>query len=449
MIETPDTAPAAPGRLYRTIWRWHFYAGLICLPFFILLATTGGLYLFRDDLTPILEKKLVVVEQNAAARPMAPEALIANALIAQPGAAVRFTPPPAADRSAEVGVRDAKGELISVFLSPSDGRVLGKVADNDRPMKLASRIHSLEILGPTPNLIIEVVAGWAILLVLSGVFLWWPRGRKGGVVTIRATPARRIWWRDLHAVTGIFACAIILFLAVTGMPWSGFWGQNYRQLVNASGLGMPAQVKATSVASDAALATTTAGSWTMDPSAVPTVTPTGATPLPIRQVIAVAETAGVAPGYVIRLPASAGGVYTIQSYPRQATGQRVIHLDQYSGKVLADVGFKDYGPVSKATEWGIAVHTGGQYGLINQLVMLAGCLSIIALSLSAAVMWWKRRPAGKLAAPPAPPRPGAVSAFALLAIAIGLIFPLLGCSILLALILDRLIPAALKLKRAL
>jgi len=442
-----DTAPADPGVLYRTIWRWHFYAGLLCLPFFILLATTGGLYLFRDELGPILEKKLLVVEQSAA-RPQRPEALIASALAAQGGQAVRFAPAPAANRSVEVGVRSADGKIVSVFLTP-DGRVLGKAVDEDRPMKLISRIHSLDILGPAPNLIIEVVAGWAILLVLSGIFLWWPRGRKAGVVTIRATPGRRVWWRDLHAVTGVFACTIILFLAVTGMPWSGFWGQNFRQIVNASGLGMPAQVKATAVASDAALAATTAGSWTLDPSAVPTVTPTGSTPLPIATVIAIARREGMAPGYVIRLPASAGGVYTLQSYPKQATGQRVIHLDQYSGKVLADVGFKDYGPVSKATEWGIAVHTGGQYGLINQLVMLAGCLSVIALSLSAGVMWWKRRPLGKLGAPPAPPRKSFVSAFALTALAIGLVFPLLGASLVLAFIVDRLAPPAFKLKHAL
>jgi uncharacterized iron-regulated membrane protein len=36
--------------------------------------------------------------------------------------------------------------------------------------------------------------------VLSGIFLWWPRGGKGGVVTIRATPKYRMFWRDLHAV---------------------------------------------------------------------------------------------------------------------------------------------------------------------------------------------------------------------------------------------------------
>jgi len=312
-------------------------------------------------------------------------------------------------------------------------------------MKVISKIHSLDILGPLPNLIIEIVAGWAILLVVSGVFLWWPRGRAAGVVTVRGRPSQRLWWRDVHAVTGAFAAVVFLFLAVTGMPWSGFWGENYRNIVNAAGLGMPAGTKATSVASDAALASVNAGSWTMDAAAAPTVDPSAARPLPLEAVLDIARGRDMAPGYVVRLPTSQGGVYTLQLYPRQATGQRVVHVDQYSGKVLADIGFGDYGPASKATEWGIAVHTGGQYGLINQLVMLAGCLAIIALSVAGAVMWWRRRPTGALAAPQPLGRAG-LSTFALVALALGLIFPLLGLSILAALILDRLLSPAFKLK---
>lgn len=439
-----DTTPT--GALYRIVWRWHFYAGLLCLPFLVLLATTGALYLFRDELSLIVERPRLVATDSGPA--LSPDALIARASAAQPGEVVRYTPPPAPGRSAEVGVRGPDKAIVSVFLDPAGGRVLDTVPDEARPMKLISRIHSLAVVGDIPNRIIEIVGGWAILLVASGLFLWWPRGRRDGVVTVRATPAKRIWWRDLHAVTGLFTAAIVLFLAVTGMPWSGVWGENYRRIVNASGLGMPAQAKATSVASDAALAAVTPGSWTMDAAEVPTAAPSAARPLSVAAVERIARERGMAPGYVIRLPASPGGVYTLQVYPKQATGQRVIHLDQYSGKVLADLGFRDYGRVSKATEWGIAVHTGGQYGLLNQLVMLAGCLGVIGLAVSAVVMWWRRRPRGRLGAPPRPSA-GAISAFALFALALGLLFPLLGLSMLVALAIDRLVPAALKLKFAL
>lgn len=32
--------------LYRLLWRWHFYAGLLVIPLMVLLASTGAVYLF-------------------------------------------------------------------------------------------------------------------------------------------------------------------------------------------------------------------------------------------------------------------------------------------------------------------------------------------------------------------------------------------------------------------
>ena len=36
--------------LYRAIWRWHFFAGLLVIPFMLNLAITGSLYLFKDEI---------------------------------------------------------------------------------------------------------------------------------------------------------------------------------------------------------------------------------------------------------------------------------------------------------------------------------------------------------------------------------------------------------------
>ena len=443
-MTTSDTAPDRSGTLYRTIWRWHFYAGLICLPFFILLASTGALYLFRDELNLVFEHRLLTVAHASGARALPAETLVARATLAVPGEAASYTPPLAPGRSAQVMVRDGAEQLVSVFVDPATGRVLGQVPEESRLMPTISRIHSLIILGAGPNLIIEVVGGWAMLLVLSGLFLWWPRGRRGGVVSVRGAPARRVWWRDLHAVTGLFACAVLMFLAVTGMPWSGFWGERFARMIDGAGLGMPDSVSPAAFASDS-LGAVAPGSWTLDRSAPPSE-PAAGKPLPIAFAVARAQALGLPPGYVVRLPAGPDGVYTLHSYPQDVTRQRIVHLDQYSGKVLADVRYGDFGAGAKATEWAIAVHMGRQYGFANQLVMLAGCLGIVALSITGVVMWWKRRPAGRLAAPPAPPRKGWISAFAVVALAIGALFPLLGLSILAAFLVDRLTPRALKLK---
>ena len=40
----------ADGSLYRTIWRWHFYAGAFVVPMVLVLALTGSIYLFKPQL---------------------------------------------------------------------------------------------------------------------------------------------------------------------------------------------------------------------------------------------------------------------------------------------------------------------------------------------------------------------------------------------------------------
>lgn len=50
-METKPTSPneQQANRRYLTVWRWHFYAGLLVAPFLTLLAVTGlGMLLFAN-----------------------------------------------------------------------------------------------------------------------------------------------------------------------------------------------------------------------------------------------------------------------------------------------------------------------------------------------------------------------------------------------------------------
>ncbi len=463
----PGSADTArDSTLYRRVWRWHFYAGLICLPFLALLALSGGLYLFKEPIENQLYQRLFTVPA-ASGGSLSPEALVAAAQAVEPDEPLRFVAPAAPGRSAEVGLRSAGG-VVAVFLDPADGRVLGRLRDDERLMEVVKRIHSLAIAGPLANLWVEVVAGWAIVLVVSGVFLWWPRGRSGGVLSLRERPARRTWWRDLHAVTGVLASLAIVFLAVTGMPWSAFWGAQFNRLAGSWGLGTPAHVWGPPPASTLPpLAGLPDVPWVLERAPLPQSQPPGGKPdhdghhgapaaAPAEALPPAAAAAslglnaalqrftqlGVPAGTPLRLPSGPLGVYTAMQFPDDVRDVRVLHLDRYSGVVLKDIRYADYGAIGRATQWGISLHTGRQFGWANQLLMLAGCLAILLLAVSAVVMWWKRRPSGRLAAPPR--RAGDRAAWSAIAVALllGLIYPLLGASMLLALLADSLLPGA-------
>jgi uncharacterized iron-regulated membrane protein len=462
---------AQSGSLYRAVWRWHFYAGLLCLPFLVMMAITGALYLFRDEINAVVYSDLLQVPVATSAA-LAPEALVAQAVTAVPGHVKRYVPAPAAGRSAEVGIAAADGQRVTVYLDPSSGAVLGHLRDDRKLMDVIKHIHSLVIAGTVANHGIEIVAGWTIVLVVTGTYLWWPRGRSGGVISVRSSPARRLWWRDLHAVTGAFAAIAILFLAVTGMPWSAFWGHQFSALTNAWGIGLPASVWSKAPQSMVPMSQQGEVPWALVQAPVPLSSAAapdphaehadhtgqgGSGPAPtassgaigLDAAVASFETLQLERGYSVNLPTGPRGVYTAMLFPDDVTHERVIHLDQYSGQPLIDVGYADYGAAGKATEWGVSLHTGRQFGLVNQLVMLAGCLAIVALAVTSAVMWWKRRPAGKLAAPERKDGDRLARSVVAIAVFLGLLYPLLGASMLAAWAIDAALPRAWRARLAL
>ncbi len=56
------------------------------------------------------------------------------------------------------------------------------------PMQVIKKIHSLEYFGTYTNRLIEAAAGFCMMLVVTGIYLWWPRGQTAGS---SASAARR------------------------------------------------------------------------------------------------------------------------------------------------------------------------------------------------------------------------------------------------------------------
>lgn len=444
--------PSSASGLYRRVWHWHFYAGLICLPFMFLLALTGAAYLFHQQIDDVIYARLLL-RQPAAQPALAPTQLIAAALRAEPGEAKAITLPDDDTHTVQVDVTQASGNVRQVFLDPASGQVHGTIDESARVMTFVKHLHSLTVLGDGGRMVIETVAGWIIVLMLTGAYLWWPRGRRHGVTSIRPGAQGRAWWRDLHAVTGAFGGIIILFLAMTGMPWSVVWGQQVNRWLNEHDLGRPKGMWNNLPHSTLPASALGDLPWTLQQQPLPAsasasddphaehhghahhhgpASPAGVRRIDADQAVRTLAAVGMRQGYRLVLPQDARAVYSAIRSPGQLAGQRVIHLDQYSGKVLMDLGADRIGAIGRVTEWGVSVHQGGEYGWINKVVMLLGCVALMLLCVSGVVVWWKRRPSGSFAPPPR--RHGdrlAVGAL-IIAVVIGLFFPLLGASMLLA-----------------
>ena len=53
---------------WKGLWRWHFHAGLLCIPFVLVLAVTGSIFLFKPQIDAFADRgvdSLVLTGQRA------------------------------------------------------------------------------------------------------------------------------------------------------------------------------------------------------------------------------------------------------------------------------------------------------------------------------------------------------------------------------------------------
>ncbi|WP_242078314.1 PepSY-associated TM helix domain-containing protein [Brevundimonas diminuta] len=430
---TPDDLSGA----YRAVWRWHFYAGVFVMPVLMLLALTGGLYLFKDEIDGFLYRDMIRVP--AVQTQAAPETWVASAAQAAGGGRVANLVMPARDDEAiRLRVDRPDGVQKTVFVDPHTSRATGVIPAGGF-MELVKKTHSLTLLGRPFNILVEIVAGWTIILFATGLYLWWPRGRGVATFAPQTTDSRRRpFWRDLHALTGFYVGGVVLFLAVTGMPWSAVWGDKVMGAVKETGLGRPPAPVAGAWQRVQHHDAPVGAGWTMEGMVM---THDHAGHGGLAQVLRVADQASLARPYTVNIPKADDTAYTLTTQATRVQDSRSLYVDAASGRLLGDIGYHQFGAGAKAIEFGIYTHQGTQFGQANRIVMLMGCIGVWLLAISGLVMWWKRRPPNlsrrRLGAPPAPPGPRARAAVLGIVLPLAILYPLTGLSLIAAVLLDR------------
>ena len=456
LLESPSN------RFYRSIWRWHFYAGLFVIPFMVILAISGSIYLFKPQLDLLMYRNLITVQPAGAIVSYTQQLQAAEA--AYPNASVtKFTPNMAIDRSSEVDLTTADQQNLQVFVNPYTGKVLGNLNADRNFQAIVRKIHAELMLGTIGDYLVELAACWGLVLLLTGIYLWLPRygfSVWGTLLPRLGSKNKRIFWRDLHAVPGFYAVLLICFLILTGLPWSGFWGDTFAKVWGR----FPAQMW-----DNIPTSTVLTGSlnqhgaqvvpWAVEQLPMPqsgahaqhqmqgTMHATSASPVTLDSVVALAQASGAPAGFTVSFPKDETGVYTVSAFPDDPAHETTLHIDRYSGKVLADVRWQDYGLVPRAVEMGVAIHMGRYFGLANQLLMLLACLAIVLLSVSGIMLWWQRRPEGQIGAPPLPSYAQSWKMPVAIVAILGVAFPLVGISLIAVLLLDYLLISRIPMLR--
>jgi uncharacterized iron-regulated membrane protein len=431
---------------YRLIWRWHFYAGLFCLPFVLWLATTGMIYLFKPQLEPLLERQYAHVAHGPA---LPASEQVAAALKAVPGSVLNAYQLPTSSVAATRVLVGRGSELIRVFVDPSTAHVLNVVRENDRFMRVIFYLHGELLLGSGGSMLVELAASWTILMLITGLYLWWPRNaRVAGTLYPRLRSGSRIFWRDLHAVTGLWVSMFALFLLLSGLPWTKSWGgmlHTVRQAYSTTAAqdwttgsaSERAQIKAENTqplnhASNSSMPMDMPGMDMGDTS-----DSTWSDYTVIDRLVPAVAAQNLVPPVLIAPPSQRTPNWTARSDTDDRPRRVDLVLDAKNGSIIRRTTFAQKPLLDRIIGYGVAIHEGALFPPLNQILGMFTALGLMTLCTSAVVMWWRRRPQGVLGAPPALQDARHPRALIALLVILGTLLPLLGISMLLVWLIER------------
>lgn len=406
--QTKATKKSKNSQLYALIWRWHFIMGLLITPILCVVAITGALYVFSDELETILYAQQMKVTPLTAQVSLDEE--IAAVKQAYPDMMIHYIAQEAApERSHRFYLEDEAENAISVYVNQYTGEVLGEVNSIFRTLL---NIHMYLFAGTVGNILVEISVAWAVVSLLTGFFLWLPRRKEKirGVLRPRLKGNKRLQLRDLHTVPSFYFLGFALLIMLTGLVYT---------LV--SGTFTLGSLYVTKQLPEAYV----------NP---PHSSPQDSAPIPASEALASYQARNpiATKEFGLDFPHDAEGTYTLTANFTHNHGNLYLaHIDQFSGELLSDVRWKDVPWGAKIFLHAYPVHTGSIYGVTTKILAVVTALLIAFMSISGVLMWWWRRPKGKLGVPQS--RAEAPRALVVLIIVLGFLLPMVGLSLLLIL----------------
>lgn len=405
------------GKTYRRLWRWHFYAALLVIPFVLWQSGTGLLYLWANQWTAHQYPDLMFVSPDGPKHALSDQ--VRAALTAIPHRSViSIEVPPEPNRSTIVMLKGADGLPQPVFVDPYRDEVLGMLTPTHWLLGLSRQLHGGWPLGAPGSWLLELGNCWAIVMILTGLYLWWPRHRRSwlnGLVP-RVRSGARVFWRDLHGCVAAWFSLVVLAFLISALPWTKFWGgQILKPIQQATHQTSPAGFSPGGATASHVLA------------ALPA----------LDQAVAWMQAQGLGAGLSARLSPRPGSPWRVQTKAVDPLTEHVLLVSPTSGTVLRDVTRDQLPLIAGLVAMGINLHQ-GDFGWINRWGNTLVAVALIWVVFSGFMSWLHRRPGQGVAAPSASNArwPRWLVATALV---MSLLLPLFGLSVVLVLLGDWLV----------
>jgi uncharacterized iron-regulated membrane protein len=361
----------------RRTLRWaHRWVGLAAGCVLVVTGLTGSALVFRQEIDSALNPALLRVEPAPARASLQSIADEIRRRFPDAPAAARVRMPRGPHDAYEfwMGAEPA----LYVYADPYRGTILGARGPRAFLTGWLFWLHSHMLSGEVGHTIAGIAALALVGLSLTGLVIWWPRRppwsswkQWHAALTIkRGSGSRRVTF-DLHRALGFYASAFLLVAGVTGasLVFNEWFERAAHVIVGTS----PVKVSST----------------------VPVLraSPAPAT-LPLDTLLAIAEAAQ--PGGTISylyLATTPGQTFRVrQRLPGEEhpNGKSFVNVDPTSGRVvgvesgaLAPTGARLYSIL-------YPLHIGILGGTATRLLAVLVGLSLPALAVSGALIWWRR-----------------------------------------------------------
>ncbi|QJD77248.1 PepSY-associated TM helix domain-containing protein [Spirosoma rhododendri] len=353
----------------------HLWLGLASGLVVFIVALTGSMLAFRDELEPLTNARFFTVSSptNGPRRPL--DLLVATATAQFPGKPVsKVIVEDQPDRTVIVELKQSKKakDVLAVALDPYTGRVVATRVEESAFFPTVLRLHRYLCLGETGKVITGISCSLFLVIMLTGLVLWWPN-RKNRAQRFRIkwnASFKRLNW-DLHAVVGFYVLPFIFLIASTGLIWSYKWVNNLLFLA----LDGKPQTKREAPANASAPGEAATGRLT--------------------QVLAQTDKQLPHPGRItLTFPETDSLSLTVAKVDETAAVSNIVDFLYFDLRTGLPTGQRLYDEETrgfKARRLIFPVHTGSMFGWPTKLIALLVALLTATLPLSGAYMWWQKR----------------------------------------------------------
>lgn len=230
-----EVAKSGKKSLWNPIRKWFFvihkWAGIVSALILFVVCLTGTIYTFQEDIIRCLNKEKYIVKAVDGTSPISIEDAVQKVKEAT-GVAPRFINIPYSSDNvwiANAVTPEGGRRGTNYFVNQYSGEVTeGGNLKGQAFFLIVFRLHRWLLLDTAVG---RPIVGWAtiimILLVISGIVLWFPRKIKNiakGLKIMWNGGSYRLTY-DLHNVLGFYTAILVLIMSVTGLFWSFDWSR--------------------------------------------------------------------------------------------------------------------------------------------------------------------------------------------------------------------------------